>query len=638
MIFSYVSLAAVAITISLVMVSGHQLVGATDTDASSRMVNLTISSTSINRTQVMLPPQIVAYTQIHISNTLSVAVPGPFEQLVHVDSSKLFPNEAPNLQNIEFFDVHGNVIPSWMESGNSYASKDTVYWLKLANGIAPSSTVAVYMGFAPTKVNLLNNLTTGEAPQLSQVYGQYDNGKNIFRYYQRFGGLESLPSGWSAIDSTGNVSSSSACQPAFSPDHASISSNSTLSCGIYADSDVLRTSDYPLVVDMFGSMYSIGQGNYSQMGYYTDAPAISSELAGRGATASYALKVPGYIPGSGSPTGIRLVNNGPEYQTDYVDSNSNKVYSIYVSNFHSATLMTGYISQYTSDKLGQGSFAELAITTHGSGSQQFPARIYWLDSRAYPPQGAMPMVSLGATYYKSTTALQCVPSKIILGSSVRCTATVSGYSPNQANPLSTQVYPNGTITWSGDEQRAFSPSFVCKLANGTCSVVFAPTNVLATSVVAAYSGDVFNDRGSTVYSLGIDRAHTVMSAFCLPSPVPANSTTTCNAVIRGIAPSGPVIFTTSSPTGSFTPLGGQCVISVWGCSIGYSDTTGGPANITASYTGDVSNMPASAGTTLTITGSTNVPEFPFSTLSLVAAISSMVAILAVVRARRPEEN
>jgi hypothetical protein len=80
------------------------------------------------------------------------------------------------------------------------------------------------------------------------------------------------------------------------------------------------------------------------------------------------------------------------------------------------------------------------------------------------------------------------------------------------------------------------------------------------------------------------------------------------------------------------------VISVWGCSIGYSDTTGGPANITASYTGDVSNMPASAGTTLTITGSTNVPEFPFSTLSLVAAISSMVAILAVVRARRPEEN
>ena len=74
-------------------------------------------------------------------------------------------------------------------------STSTIYWLKLNRGLPANSQTVVNMNLYADRNNMLNNITTGEAPQLSPIYGEYDNGAKIFNYYTNFAGT-SLPSGW----------------------------------------------------------------------------------------------------------------------------------------------------------------------------------------------------------------------------------------------------------------------------------------------------------------------------------------------------------------------------------------------------------------------------------------------------------
>ena len=81
-----------------------------------------------------VPQGIEHWLRISLVNGQSESAPGPFQQLVVADSSKYARFEADNLQNIEFFDEHGDILPSWLESGNSKFSTSTVYWIQLSEG------------------------------------------------------------------------------------------------------------------------------------------------------------------------------------------------------------------------------------------------------------------------------------------------------------------------------------------------------------------------------------------------------------------------------------------------------------------------------------------------------------------------
>lgn len=160
------------------------------------------TSSAIVTTAHFLPSGIVYAVPIVIINTQSVATTAPFHQMITVNSANYSSYEAPNLQNIGFFDSKGTAIPSWLESGNSNTATNTIYWLSLSNGITANSSITVYMGFASQNDNLFNAQTIGEAPQLSVIYGQYDNGANLFNYYWNFAGTN-LPSGWTTGSSAG---------------------------------------------------------------------------------------------------------------------------------------------------------------------------------------------------------------------------------------------------------------------------------------------------------------------------------------------------------------------------------------------------------------------------------------------------
>jgi hypothetical protein len=142
-----------------------------------------------------IPSEIEHWLRIDQVNGEPVGIAGAFEQRVVVDSAKYAAFEAEELHNIEFFDRHGKILPSWLESGKSSRSTRTVYWVRCPGGVAARSLASIYMGFAAKTRNLLNGTTTGEAPTLSRVYAQYDDGPAVFLRYANFAGT-SLPRGW----------------------------------------------------------------------------------------------------------------------------------------------------------------------------------------------------------------------------------------------------------------------------------------------------------------------------------------------------------------------------------------------------------------------------------------------------------
>ncbi len=90
------------------------------------------------------------------------------------------PGQVDNLNNISWNNVafyyDGNSVPSWLMGINS---GDAEYWIKVppvpGHG---SDQLRVYVFGRNTSV--MNGVTVGEAPELSSVYAEYDNGYIIF--------------------------------------------------------------------------------------------------------------------------------------------------------------------------------------------------------------------------------------------------------------------------------------------------------------------------------------------------------------------------------------------------------------------------------------------------------------------------
>lgn len=157
----------------------------------------TVDVSSLNTGEIVAPPDVLYYIPVTIKNTQQYyATNNSYNQPVAVDSNAYSNYLAPNLQNVEWFTVGGTVIPSWIESGNSNTATNTVYWLKMPFGLVEGGSATIYMGMTSPSINLLSNSgNEGEAPQLSPTYGQYDNGANIFQFYDNFVG-NTLSSKW----------------------------------------------------------------------------------------------------------------------------------------------------------------------------------------------------------------------------------------------------------------------------------------------------------------------------------------------------------------------------------------------------------------------------------------------------------
>ena len=356
---------------------------------------------SAQASSVSAPPVVRYYVPITITNSLGSSTPAPFQQMIQVDSASYSVYEASNLQNVFFFNSDGSVVPSWLESGNSVSSTATIYWLNLAEGIQAHSSVTVYMGLATPSSDLFNNVRTGEAPQLSPTYGEYDDGIGVFSLYDNFVGTSLNTHLW--VDNS-----------ATSRNTISINNGLTLTAasaiGYQAAFYSIRTFPTPTVVEYYGqpvqaqqAISTVGGGGF---GVVSPELYVSSVTYGteNGASGLWAQGDSCSASATGNPA-------------------SNGVYSMFMN---STTLTTRFDYGFT--------FSEPCALDSGNvffASQLNAGTVTadWVRVRSYPPNGLMPAVTFGTTALNKaspniTTRLSHLT--IIVGNSVTDSAVITG--------------------------------------------------------------------------------------------------------------------------------------------------------------------------------------------------------------------
>ena len=102
------------------------------------------------------------------------------------------------------------------------------------------------MNFMTYNIMTSNNSYTGEAPQLSSIYGQYDNGNKVFYHYSNFKNASAL----SSISYTDNVSANDGLTLNYRGligavwPQTTISPSSNLSVDMYANMPVSKTNTF----------------------------------------------------------------------------------------------------------------------------------------------------------------------------------------------------------------------------------------------------------------------------------------------------------------------------------------------------------------------------------------------------------
>jgi len=137
---------------------------------------------------------------VNLTNSQSIATTSPFQQKIVLNATQDGLLFNGSYADFVFVNSTNNLISAWIESNNS---GNITVWLSLSNGIPANSNVTIYVYYGTTSNTLSLSSGIGEAPELSPTYAEYDNANDIFPYYQRWGNLLALPSGWTALSGTG---------------------------------------------------------------------------------------------------------------------------------------------------------------------------------------------------------------------------------------------------------------------------------------------------------------------------------------------------------------------------------------------------------------------------------------------------
>jgi hypothetical protein len=370
-------------------------------------LNAAINAQTDKRAVPSFAPSNITYAvPIVLLNNQPVNTPSPFQQMITVDSTNYGNYAASNLQNIEFFDSNGAVIPSWLELGNSNSSTNTIYWLKLANGIAANSNITIYMGFASKDTNFFNSQLVGEAPTLSSIYGQYDNGADVFNVYADFGG-STMPVDWSLLgsaifipstgvetvngtyDQMGAVVYNKSIYQDMVIDASTFFSGSgdNQNIGFYSSGLPNGTGGPPgtgNIVDQAGGLTNIGYSATFDPRYGT---AVLYQDGNTSLTSSYYTYPSAY---SYSCQQIAISSNLVHWKfvsqpTEYYAANYNDLTEVYNYEAGASNALGGHNSEIDNN---QGGLYFSSTTGYGTSTQY----IYWLRIRALPPNEIMPAV------------------------------------------------------------------------------------------------------------------------------------------------------------------------------------------------------------------------------------------------------
>jgi hypothetical protein len=336
-----------------------------------------------------IPSGIVRYVPITLTNSQASAFPSNSQIMVPVNSLSYRPYEAGNLGNIEFFYANGTIVPYWLEGSVSnslldnaanaqylFTSTNTVYWVRIPSSgsfLCASCSNTIYLGFASTSTNLMDGITTGEAPQLSAAYAQYDDGASVFGYYNDFMNAGSL-SGFSQNQYLG----------------AAASNGLTITSPFYVDDigAVYTGASYHgtnVIYDAYGEAQQLGYGNIFL--------GTSMQADGGGAVnGDFGLWLWGTL--SEGAQNWEVYSDGDVNAGSAPTPSTNELYVMTTgvttsSGFYSVN----YASPMYSTAYGSSVIDPLYVGFHvDSDAQEF---YYWMRTRTYPPRGVPPQVRFG---------------------------------------------------------------------------------------------------------------------------------------------------------------------------------------------------------------------------------------------------
>lgn len=387
-----------------------------------------------NASAPVVPSGILTYTEINLSSSWSSITSPYVQQLINLSESNAiygsYLSYNTSSANFEYFYNNGTIIPSWIESNTT---GKIITWLKIRN---ITSIGNIYLGFALKNKNILSGSGTsgiGEAPQLSKVYAQYDDGSQVFNNYWNFTGT-SLPSSLNSLSNGGTYSINNGLTmsiPAITPDWEHIFTTTQYSPNIIetyiSNFTGAATGEYGIAYTPVTS--ASGGTDDWQTAYifdtFSNTNRLIKYLSGAGTvinSSAYTLSTPFILSGVWPTTGnqyLQINYNTKLSSTDSSITISPSNYDLFISN--------------------------------GGNADAVSITIKYLRSRATPPNNLMPIPTFN-TIHLSLPILTITPSTILYGSSIIITASCPTSSDTCAIDypnLGTQIaVGTGTVTYT----------------------------------------------------------------------------------------------------------------------------------------------------------------------------------------------
>ena len=338
------------------------------------------------------------YISVNVINSQNTGTGTDFQQMIYFNPSSYSSYEASDLGNIRFYNGN-NELYSWCESGCTSTSSNAIFWINTGSlNIGPNSYATVNMIFEPTSTEY-DGVYAGEAPQLSQTYGEYDNGANVFTNYWNFAGTN-LPSGWTGSGYTINNGISIPYSSYANNQGSYINPNDILE--MYGDIPIGTTTDNACA-GYIGSSSAIAGG----------APAVCFDIN------------TGVIS-NGDVFGITSPGSGYSYTTAITTTTN--IYGITWQSSSSTYFYVNYgkISQITT---------EIPTTSlpigfsNTQGSQTTIGPFYWARTRITPPNGVMPTFQLSGVNTETSGQNTATIYLNFLPNNSPVTSGYTGYAP-----------------------------------------------------------------------------------------------------------------------------------------------------------------------------------------------------------------
>ncbi|MCI4324097.1 MAG: hypothetical protein L3K03_08855 [Thermoplasmata archaeon] len=172
---------------------------------------------------------------------------GTYQQLVQFDSAAYASWINSNFTNVRaVYTLNETPIEGWIESGASNSSTNTTLWLRLYS-IPARGSVGITLQFYPKSAFLLSETgPMGESPLLSSSYAEFDNGWQVFNFYDNFTGTN-LSGQWNV-----NGAWTTHVDNGFQID--SVPANG-------ANITSRASFPYPMVVDFYGDLFQSWPNN-----------------------------------------------------------------------------------------------------------------------------------------------------------------------------------------------------------------------------------------------------------------------------------------------------------------------------------------------------------------------------------------